>query len=782
VTVRPIDHDEPDLAGTLARVGERIRRVALGLTAALVTARAYTWSEPDLNHGAGGGLVWILALMFVVAGLGIACGLIGERFRFRWAWADMAVVALTVLVAFSSMHAWDRRPAINLAWEWIALGVAYLLLRNLPRTRGESSVLAGALVATAFAVSVYGLYQGGVELPALRAQFARNPGPILAQQGIAPNTPAAAHFADRLMGSTELLSTFALANSLAGFIVGPLVLALGVWLQNLEDREKGTSRWPALLMAAPVVLVLLVCLILTKSRSAYIGLLVGVGILAWQSRRRVPPRLLIAAGVGGLVIIVLLVAAGLATGRLDREVLTQSSMSMRYRWEYWQATWSAMTGGSGDVRGAWKSPMFWRGVGPGNFREAYLRYKLPQSSEEILDPHNLFLEVWATAGFWAFLALLLALVMGLRELLRPPAAVGKRPFPAPSEPPELAENPRERDKEDGPPRQLRWLALSAGAGWILVVALGMMNLFESDLFPRWLVLGGSWLAAALLGAPLWRRLPIPAMAMGSAVAAVVTTLLAAGGIGIPTVALGLWSTLAIGLNLREDRSCGRLREYVSRIPPFVLSTVWAAVIGLFLGAVIPFWRSEAAIAQGEDAMRRQPPNFDVAESAYLRAIEADRYYVRPWLGAAEQAYRAWEWRGARANDLRWKKIPELLEDAVSPPRNPKAWTLHLRRAEVIRQLLRRVSPELKPIDDIRYRGEIVKELRTASQLYPSDARLHARLAEASAEISMHGDAIKEAAEALRLDDLNPHLDKKLSRAEREHVEAMLAEAKPSGKL
>ena len=58
-----------------------------------------------------------------------------------------------------------------------------ILLRNLPRTRGESSVLAGAMVATAFAVSVYGLYQVGVELPALQAQFARNPLPSWRPRG-----------------------------------------------------------------------------------------------------------------------------------------------------------------------------------------------------------------------------------------------------------------------------------------------------------------------------------------------------------------------------------------------------------------------------------------------------------------------------------------------------------------------------------------------------------------------------------------------------------------------
>ncbi len=58
---------------------------------------------------------------------------------------------------------------------------------------------------------------------------------------------------------------------------------------------------------------------------------------------------------------------------------------------------------------------FWLGVGPGNFAAPYLRYKLPEASEEILDPHNLFLEVWATGGFWALLALMAAVGVGTLE-------------------------------------------------------------------------------------------------------------------------------------------------------------------------------------------------------------------------------------------------------------------------------------------------------------------------------------------------------------------------------
>jgi O-antigen ligase len=735
-------------------------------------------SEPDLDRGAGAGLYWVLALL-VVAGLAIAAGFVGGRFRFRWSWADIAVIALVVLVAASSTHAWDRRPAINLAWEWVALGVAYLLMRNLPRTRQESSVLAAAMVATAFAVSVYGFYQVGVELPAIRERFARNPAAILKLQGIVPGTPEAARFADRLMGSNEVISTFALANSLAGYLVGPLVVALAVWLHNVEVRGKdGRRRWRALLLAAPVILALLVCLLLTKSRSAYIGLFVGVGILAWHSRKRVPPRLLIVAGGIGLVIVLLLVGAGLATGRLDREVLTQSSMSMRYRWEYWQGTWRVLTGTANSGVPVPKSE-FWWGVGPGNFRAAYLQHKLPQASEEILDPHNLFLEVWTTAGFWALLALVLALGLGGRDLFGPTAAtVAKTDRRKPGggdDAADFAGDPAHHDEENGgPPRRMRWLVASAGAGWGAVVLLGMMNLFESDLYPRWLILGGSWLAAALLGAPIWRRLPTPAIGLGAGLAAILVNLLAAGGIGIPTVALGLWSTLAIGLNLRDDRSCGRVREYASRVPPFVLSTVWAAAVGLFLGEVIPYWRAEAAISDAEDAMSRQPPDFNRAKIRYELAMAADRSYVRPWLGYAELAYRAWDSDGGRASDLRWKMVPELLEKAFTAPRNPIAWALHLRRAEVIRQLIRRVGSELKPTEQIAYSGEVVKDIRIATRLYPSNPMLHARLAQASADISMIGDAVKEAEEALRLDRLlAPHPDKQLSAADRERLESLL---------
>jgi len=760
-----------------ALVGEQVRRLALGLFAALMTARAYWPSETDPTQASGSGLVWVLA-MLIVMGLGIASSLIGGRFHFRWSWTDAAVVALMCLVGLSSTRGLDRRLAINLAWEWAGLGFAYVLARNLPRTRGESTVLAGALVATAVAVSGYGQFQAGVEIPQLRARFQKNPAQVMLEAKIPADPQHVRVFTDRLLGSNEVFSTFGLANSLAGFLVGPLVLAVAMMIRNLADARAPGSRWGVIGLAAAPLLCILTCLILTKSRSAWIGLLVGLAVLAWCERRKVPARLLIGAGVAGLALVVALAALGLSTGRLDREVLTQSPMSMRYRLEYWQGAWGVITeGAQGHAAGA---STFWSGVGPGNFGSHYLRHKLPQSSEEIQDPHDLFLDVWAIAGFWALLALAASLALAFWNLLGPAAA-------GPGEDDKARDRPRRRHsavpRETSPiaaaplpagaPDRNGWLTLSAGQGLVMVLLVGQMNLFQGDLLIRWAILAAGWLLAALLGRGFWRRVPLPATAFGAAVAACVVNLLAAGGIGMPAVALVLWLLIALGLNLREDRPCGRLREYAGRLPAVSLALVWSALAGSFIGAITPFWRSEAALAGADDALAHRPPEFERAQGAYDFAKEADRYSPRPWLGDAYLQLLIWESRGSKPGDLRWKKIPTLMLKAASPPRNPDAWTLHSERALVIRDLLKKLGQTLAPREIIPLQASIVEATRTASHLYPTNATLHARLAEASADISMFRDAVTEAKEALRLDTITPHQDKKLASAERELLKASL---------
>jgi tetratricopeptide (TPR) repeat protein len=194
---------------------------------------------------------------------------------------------------------------------------------------------------------------------------------------------------------------------------------------------------------------------------------------------------------------------------------------------------------------------------------------------------------------------------------------------------------------------------------------------------------------------------------------------------------------------------------------------------MFAGAVGPFWESEAAIAAAEAAMKRRPPDYARAEAAFDRAIRADHYSTRPWLGLAYLEYEIWRDRGSKPEDLRWKKIPVLLLEAAKSPRDTNAWTLHRDRAMISRDLLDQVGGKLTPSEVLGLRANIVEATRTASRLYPTNPTLRARLAEASAEIGMMPDAMREAREALRLDGLTPHADRKLPGPLRSRLEAQL---------
>ena len=219
------------------------------------TARAFWPSEPDLRADAGGGL----ALGARAAGRRRASRWPGRSsagdLRFRWSWADAGVIALAALVGVSAGHAVDRRlgdqPGLGVGR---VRGRLPVLVRNLPRTRGESVALLGG---------AGGDGRGGRGLRALpgRRRAARDPAQVPDRPGV-PGRGAAGR-RDRARdgragpvsrtGSsarTSRISTFALANSLAGFLVGPLVVMLAVRLgqpdppRRARARGSGRSCWP----------------------------------------------------------------------------------------------------------------------------------------------------------------------------------------------------------------------------------------------------------------------------------------------------------------------------------------------------------------------------------------------------------------------------------------------------------------------------------------------------------------------------------------------------------
>lgn len=719
--------------------GEALRRTALSLLAALIAARAYFPGE-DAEQGSGSGWLLILLLTLVLA---VVAAWLGGAVRLRWSWADAAVAGLIALIVLSVSQGAERRAALTMGWEWIGLGLAYLLLRCLPRNRDEASALAGILLATACAVSAAGFYQRLVEDPASRELYRRNPELALRLAEV-PNDPSSrSRYEDRLIHSTEPRGTFALANSLAGFLVGPAVfgLAAAAALALSGRRQPGSSvdepidrsPAPALLLAAVPLLGLVVCLVLTKSRSAYLGLVTGLAAAVLVQARGRGGRRWIGVTLGLAALVGAIGLASAWVGVLDRRVLTESTKSLRYRVEYWQGAWGVIT----------ESPRrFWSGVGPGNFAGAYLRHKVPSASEEIRDPHNLVLEVWAASGMLAALALLAALGLALVAAFAPGRSSG-------------AAQPARAPERTG------WLWAVAGlGGWALVALLGHADLSEPG---RWIVIGLGWTAAALLLQPLWRRRPAGAAELGAAVLAIAGNLLAAGGIAFPPVALALWTSAALAQDLRVDRPCGRLRLVGGRWLAFGGMLGVSALLGSFLGTMGPAWNAEAALNEGRAALaRRGGPDFDAAREAFHRASEADPLDPRPWLESAALELRAWESQGAWAGSRVWLTISALLDEAARPPRNPHSLRVQGLRLAALRELIRRQGEALSPQGRQALQLDLANAAARAVVLYPNDARLHAELAEAAAAIGRYDEAARQAREALRLDALNPHADRKLA--------------------
>ena len=80
------------------------------------------------------------------------------------------------------------------------------------------------------------------------------------------------------------------------------------------------------------------CLILTKSRSAWLGTCVGLGILLFRRIRLSAVQNAFRWLVAGSLMTALAVGIGVAAGGLDKEVILESPRSLQFRLLYWTGT------------------------------------------------------------------------------------------------------------------------------------------------------------------------------------------------------------------------------------------------------------------------------------------------------------------------------------------------------------------------------------------------------------------------------------------------------------
>lgn len=734
--------DSVDIA---ARPGFDMQSIGLGLFASLASARLL-W--PSEDAAAGTGLSW--CLWIILAALAFAAFRLKRGdFQFRWNLADVFVGLTFFAVFLSSSRALDHRPATNMAWEWVALGLFYMVVRQVPRDNAETSGLVWSQLIMATALAAYGLFQNTVEFPLLRQVYQANPERTLLSLGINPDSPSRKAFEDRLLGSNEVMSTFALANSLAGVLVGPLVILFGLMFdQILKPNLSRNTKLARCIPLGILQLLIGICLFWTKSRSGWLGLVAGLGVTSLFLMRNTRLRYVVRLIVPLLFLVISLFLVGLATGRMDLLVLTESVKSLRYRVEYWVATWGIISQG-----GHWL-----RGIGPANFGYYYMQFKLPQASEEISDPHNVFLDLWVTAGIFALIFFVAALLWALAKM-----SVAKS---------------NETDYETlASSRRLAKLLVISLTAFIIAPVLGGWNLFQEDLLRRWFVLLAGWSLGWSVSRNVISSCVIRADHLASAVVATLVTWLAAGGIGFPSVALGFWLVLAAGLNLASDqwRVAPTKADFDVKLLRFLPVAACVALLGGFLGGILPFWKAEHARALATELLEGPSPRVSAARQQYMESIAADPQDATAFVSLAELEYQAWRQEGSKPElfDAAWTKIQKGYEYALSLPRNPLATPIWRREAGFIQMMLKQSGNRIPAAQQIALIGQQAKCLRTASKLYPNSSAILAELAEVDASLGLADQARESARMALELSDLTPHNDKKLDPARQMKLKAII---------
>ncbi|MDX1967735.1 MAG: O-antigen ligase family protein [Planctomycetaceae bacterium] len=645
----------------------------------------------------------------------------------------------------------QKRFAANLLLEWIGLGSCWWVLRGVLASTRWRSHFGAALVAVVLAASALGLWQHYLGLPRMAAEY----GPKLAQYrqilasgqatslamelaaaGIPTTEPGLTLFEKRLMDSREPFGMFALANTFGGLLAATLVWLTGAVVLRFPSRSAAGLRlhWGCTAFAAASLAAGAWCLVLTKSRTAVLGGLAGLAVvsLCWLVREgsglSLPSRRRLWIGLGIAAVAILVIPSALiGAGVWDAQVLQEAPKSLRYRWQYW-------VGGGRLIA---ESP--WLGIGLGQFRNAYLRAKLPEASEEIADPHNLWVDAWVNGGLLSVIGLSIGalwLVILTCETLRRPEDQLANP-----------QNPASGSKPTNTGD--RWsVVLGVGAAFPAVFAMGLSAGAWDDrlvgVFCVWMLAIGCWFRCQSCAV----NLSSPGAALAGALTLVIH-LHGAGGFQMPGVLQ--WGGLLVLLAgptpvTPAHRSEGRQWSWP------------LATAGLLLVAGWGLWNPHMRCGEQLDRALQQMSRgrIGLAQKSLELAAKADRWSPEPWRQQAELHFGQYaETQSGADRAAHWDQAVAALREAQRrDPASP-----HLRQREGDYWLAKFQQDQSSEAG-----RKAAEAYRRAIELYPTNAMILAQWAQVSQSIGDTTIAREAAQAALQQDDLNHvlgHVERRL---------------------
>ncbi len=518
----------------------------------------------------------------------------------------------------------------------------------------------------------------------------------LTQLGVPLEPHAQQMFLQRLRDSREPFGFFALANTLGGFLAVGLVLTTGLFLAT----EKGPRAIAFRIGIAVLWMLLAYCLLLTKSRTAWVGAAVSLaGLFFFHVFRSSNRTKLLKYGLGLGAVLGIFIATAVVSGSLDKQIVSEAGKSLQYRLDFWQGSLAMLT----------DAPLF--GAGPGNFRQHYLAYKLPRSSEEILDPHNLWLDAWSGGGIVALAgAIGLLLLVLLRVLRRPENA--------------------DRSAEATAPLSGYGVSVVACAAVLLSSVLSppeSARFIEETLL--WTLVSGS---LALLFWLVIRETRLPSSIWRWAGLALFIHLHGAGGFSMP-VMIQLLLVLTMGIEPIRPRIAISARTTGLAL----LVAGGGFFVASLILAVLPRLSESAAIA---DLQRSRSPGETIRRSQEW--ADADFWNPQPWQQIA--AVKAPP-RGENAS-------PQALQEALAATqhaieRDPRSYQFQSELGHLWLRLYDQTG-------DRTALEEAIAARKNAIAIYPAHSELKLKLAETLAKAGEQEAAEQIAAEALELDQIN----------------------------
>jgi hypothetical protein len=630
----------------------------------------------------------------------------------------LASVGVMFMSFLATRGTGDERMSLNGLWQWVGFAAVFTLCLQCFRPGREMRAIVVVMLAAATAIACVGIYDSLVQIPNQRMEYFNSNEMgrmgMLQEAGIgdaAIGSPTRYHFESRLQ-SPEPFVTFSLTNSLAGFLAPWLLIILGM----IITTQRTYLSWSSSAKSLTLVFLISVCLLLTKSRSAWCAVLIGaVYLTAVQfkvSRQRIARGFCLTG-------VLLAVAVGCAwfTNRLDMKILSEASSSLLYRFEYWRSSMAM-------VADHW----LW-GVGAGNFRDAYMAYKLPAASEAIADPHNAILEIWTSFGTPVVLLMLSVLGIALKRIFKPVAVN----FPVRSE--------------------VSSSKIFIGGALGIVLAIFMDALGPGLIPARVLYVGCPIFAIAIYLLQDWvEHGELTRVQIGGAFVVWLFNLSMQSGISIPGVSITGWMLLAMLLNCEETSSASSVAPTVGhkKFSQNQMGTILVVVL-LVLGTFHftghhPVTQSAAHLLDARYYNSKGQSR--LAMKSIDAAIEADPVSARAYDLKTNMLFHR------LAQNLTSAGMAEYLAAME------KVKLMHVNSHPLHMTLAQQCFVIYQATNEKIWLQRTVELTKMEVELFPSSAYSWGRLA-VYESILGSPTAISTAKHALELDEQNPHLEFKL---------------------